>query len=219
MCCGSSYSPDPPRWDQLNESLLSDFIGTDVLALKTDLGSGCYCELRLSSSNFCTCIFIFAPTNLKSSGTIDSSSSAKINSKAHTETPESFCHNTAFNHSVFFFLSIALFKKPKPVSSHWLCGKISQLAAHNCWIFLGIIRSHTKLLCLRTHESCSPSICYGDGGALRPRHRRPSRELHTRDPRYITGPLLRHPERSHDFMSLSSATRDYIPHSTTVWEL
>lgn len=104
MCCGSFYSPDPPLWDQLNESLLPDFIWTDVLALKTDLGSGCYCELLLSSSNFCVCIFIFAPTNLKPSGTIDSSSSAKINSKAHTETPESFCHNTAFNHSVFFFV-------------------------------------------------------------------------------------------------------------------
>lgn len=111
LCCGSFYSPDPPLWDRLNESLLPDFIWTDVLALKTDLGSGYYCELLLSSSNFCVCIFIFAPTNLKPSGTTDSSSSTKINSKAHAETPESFCHNTAFNHSVIFFSSTALLKK------------------------------------------------------------------------------------------------------------
>lgn len=111
MCCGSFHSPDPLLWDQLNESLLPDCIWTDVLALKTDLGSGCYFERLLSSSNFCVCIFIFAPTNLKPSGTIDGASSAKINSKAHTETPESFCHNTTFNHSAFFFFHLLHFLK------------------------------------------------------------------------------------------------------------
>lgn len=218
MCCRSFNCPDPPLWDQLNESLLPDFIWTDVLALKTDLGSGCYCELLLSSSNFCVCIFIFAPINLKPSGTIDSSSSAKINSKAHTETPESFCHNTTFSHSVVFWSLLHVLKNLNLSPPHRFLRQNQPVCSAQLLDFAGINTVAHKLLCLRTHESRSHSICYGDC-ALGPRHRRPSCELHTRDPRYITGLRLRHPERSHDFMSLSSATRDYIPHSTAAWEL
>lgn len=51
-------------------------------------------------SNFSGWIYVSEPTNMTPASMIDSSASDQINSKAHSETSESFCHNASLNHSV-----------------------------------------------------------------------------------------------------------------------